>query len=240
VTYDGLDARGLAVLTGAPHVILHDSLPSALDVAHELGERGERSGALVLADEQTAGRGRAGRAWHSPRGGGIWLALLLRPAEAPLGGALAIRAGLAACDALSEADARLAPRLRWPNDLILADRKVGGILCEARWSGDRLGWVAVGVGVNVRGPLGAGLKDRGIALTDIAPDLTRATVLAALVPRLAPLATAPAALTDPERAAFLACAWTPAGERAPLGLEPDGALVVRRADGSLDRRTAPA
>ncbi len=238
--WDGLDAAAIAALTGAPLVELHDTLPSTLDLTHQLGERGEPSGALVLADEQTAGRGRAGRPWHSARGAGIWLAMLLRPATAPLGGALAIRAGLAVCDAVAAAAAGLAPRLKWPNDVMVLGRKAGGILCEARWSGERLGWVAVGVGLNLRGPPAGAPETRAIGLADVAPALTRAAVLAALGPRLAALAQAPPALEPAERADFLARAWSGPGEPAPAGLEPDGALLVCRADGSLDRRTAPA
>src|SRR3989442_8595879 len=92
--YDGHDALALRGRLGAHAVVLLQTTPSALDVAHDLGSRGEPGGTLVLADEQTAGRGRYGRRWISPLGGGIWLALLLRPRQPPAGGALALRAGL--------------------------------------------------------------------------------------------------------------------------------------------------
>ena len=79
MTYDGLDERGLAALLRLP-VVLQRSVSSVLDVAHDLGTAGAPAGTLVLADEQTAGRGRQGREWYSPPGAGIWMAMLLRPA----------------------------------------------------------------------------------------------------------------------------------------------------------------
>lgn len=237
MTYDGLDERGLERLTGAPLVVFRSSLPSTLDLAHELGERGAPAGALALSDEQTAGRGRQGRPWHSPAGTGLWLAALLRPARPPAGGALAIRAGLATVDAVADAAPEAAPRLKWPNDLVVAGRKAGGILCEARWWGEQLGWVAVGIGINVRGPVPAAVRDRAIALADVAAGVTRLGLLAALTPRIAALGARPPELDDGERERFLAACWR--GEECEadaVGLDRDGALLVRRADGALDRR----
>ncbi len=240
VVYDGQDAPALTRRLGAAGVVLLETTGSTLDVAHELGAKGARGGTLVLADEQTAGRGRLGRRWMSPRGAGIWLTMLLRPHAAPLGGALAVRAGLAAVLALESVDRKLAPRLKWPNDVIVQGRKAGGILCEARWSGDVLGWVAVGIGINVRGPFpdGAGVP---IALDEVVPGLGRLAVLEELVPRLKALETMGSALEPDERVRFtkVASPLGAAGEQI-VDLTPDGALLVRRADGSLDRRTEAA
>lgn len=238
--YDGLGDDELARRFGGGAVVLLETTGSTLDVAHDLGAKGARGGTLVLADEQTAGRGRLGRRWISPRGAGVWLTMLLRPRAAPLGGVLAVRAGLAAVLALESVDRRLAPRLKWPNDVIVQGRKAGGILCEARWSGEVLGWVAVGVGINVRGPIpdGAGLP---IALDEVVPGLTRLAVLDALVPRLKALETLGSTLEPDERARFAQLAWPLPGPGEQIeGLTPDGALLVRRADGSLDRRAEPA
>src|SRR5207247_1967686 len=73
---------------------------------------------------------------------------LLRPAHSVVG-AVAIRAGLAVADAVDALLGAPGTRLKWPNDVLLDDRKIAGILCEGRWQGDRLQWLAVGVGVNV-------------------------------------------------------------------------------------------
>jgi len=235
------DPAALAVLTGAPRVEVLDVVGSVLDVAHERAAAGAPNGTLVLAEEQSAGRGRHGRAWHSPRGAGVWLAAVVRPREAPAGGALAIRAGLAVRAAAAEADPRLEVRLKWPNDIILLDRKAGGVLCEARWSGNTLGWIAIGVGLNVAGPVAEAVADRAVALDAVVPGLTRESLVAALAPRLAALADRPALLEPAERGAYLAAAWQEAGSaEAIVDLADDGALLVRDRRGGVRRRAEPA
>ncbi len=234
--YEGLDAAGLERLTGAPLVVLQSSIPSTQDEAHRLGAEGAPGGAVVLADAQTAGRGRLGRTWHSPAGAGVWLSVLLRPSARTEGGALAIRAGLATAEALAAAAPAVAARLRWPNDVMVADRKAGGILCESRRGGGAAGWVAVGIGLNVRGPLDPAVRGRAIGLADVAPEVSRLAVVAALVPRLRALEARPASLTEEERRAFLRSEWRDPGAGDTVDLDPDGALVVRNTDGALDRR----
>jgi len=234
-TYDGLGESELQALLGAPRVVLRASTGSTLDDAHTLAAEGAAGGTVVVADAQTAGRGRLGRAWQSPAGAGIWLAIVLRPAIAPAAGALAVRAGLACVHALARLAPPLAPRLKWPNDVMVVDRKAGGVLCEARWVGDRLAWVALGVGMNVHGPVAPEVRDRAVALDQVDAGLTRAAVLAAIVPGLAALGARPAVLDDAEREAFRRVSWSPDGETVE-GLDPDGALLVRRAGGILERR----
>jgi BirA family biotin operon repressor/biotin-[acetyl-CoA-carboxylase] ligase len=118
-------------------------------VALELGHAGEPEGAVVLAEEQTAGRGRAGRAWRSDRAAGIYVTLLLRPklspVQAPL---LTMMAGLSAYAAI-QAHTGLAPDLKWPNDLLLRGKKVGGILTEMHAEPSQVRFVIVGIGLNV-------------------------------------------------------------------------------------------
>ncbi|OGU01911.1 MAG: biotin--[acetyl-CoA-carboxylase] ligase [Gemmatimonadetes bacterium GWC2_71_10] len=235
--YDGLTEAELARLVGVPLLRLHDTVGSTLDIAHELGGTGAPHGSLVLAEAQSAGRGRQGRRWLSPPGG-LWLALLLRPRVAPTGGALAVRAGLAARAALAAAAPEARAALKWPNDLIVDGRKVGGVLCEASWNGARLMWIAVGVGINVRGPVAPEVVATALALDDVAPGVTRVAVLEALVPLLRAAGEGASALTEEERAEFLAVCWR-GGADDPVALEPDGALLVRRADGGTERRVAP-
>ncbi len=235
-TYDGLDKRALASLTGASAVVIKSAVSSTLDVAHALGQGGAASGLLVLAEAQHAGRGRQGRVWLSPRGGGIWMSVLLRPRLPPSGGSLAIRAGLATVEALAAVAPALAPRLRWPNDIMVANAKAGGVLCEARWNGDTLSWVAVGIGINVRGPVPPAVEGKAIAIGDVVPGIARTAVLAELVPRIIALARADGPLGEEERARFMQLVWRVSGETI-TGLAADGALLVRRADGTLERRT---
>jgi len=118
-------------------------------VAMELGYAGEPEGAVVLAEEQTAGRGRAGRSWHSQRAAGIYVTLLLRPkispVQAPL---LTMMAGLSAHAAI-QAQTGLQPDVKWPNDLILNGQKVGGILTEMHAEPTLVRFVIVGIGINM-------------------------------------------------------------------------------------------
>ena len=118
-------------------------------VAMRMAERGEPHGALVLAEEQTGGRGRAGRSWVSEKSTGIYCTILLRPpippAHAPL---LTLVAGLAARDAAAE-DLDTVPDIRWPNDLLVGGKKFGGILTEMHAEPDRIHYAVVGIGMNV-------------------------------------------------------------------------------------------
>jgi BirA family biotin operon repressor/biotin-[acetyl-CoA-carboxylase] ligase len=118
-------------------------------VAMHLGEEGEPHGAVVLAEEQTAGRGRAGRAWLSEKSAGIHCTVLLRPpippAHAPL---LTLVAGLAARDAAAEELDNI-PDIRWPNDLLVRGRKFSGILTEMHAEPDRVHYAVIGIGINV-------------------------------------------------------------------------------------------
>ena len=114
-----------------------------------LGYADEPEGAVVLAEEQTAGRGRAGRSWHSERGAGLYMTLLLRPrlspVQAPL---LTMLAGLSAHTAVL-AQTGLAAELKWPNDLLLNGKKLGGILTEMHAEPNAVRFVIVGIGINV-------------------------------------------------------------------------------------------
>jgi BirA family biotin operon repressor/biotin-[acetyl-CoA-carboxylase] ligase len=127
-----------------------DVTPSTQRVAMELAASGAPEGALVLAQEQTAGVGRRGRSWHSARGLGIWLSLVLRP-PVPSSRCLALStwAGLAVLDTLRAR--RLdggAAGLKWPNDIVAGGRKLGGMLIDARGSGRELSYAVLGLGLN--------------------------------------------------------------------------------------------
>ena len=106
-------------------------------------------GSVYLADEQLAGRGRGDHEWRSPAGDGLYVSVLLRPLfparRLPL---LPLAAGLAAADAIRAASG-LAVDLRWPNDLLIGSRKVGGILVESKTVGGKVAFAVVGVGINI-------------------------------------------------------------------------------------------
>ncbi len=109
----------------------------------------EPEGAVFIAEEQTAGRGRAAHGWHSPRSAGVYVSVILRPQLTPADVlALSLVAGLAAAAAVRERTG-LKPDLRWPNDLLLEGKKVCGMLTELTAEATRVRYAVVGVGLNV-------------------------------------------------------------------------------------------
>jgi len=211
---------------------------STLDVLHDLASRGAPGGTLVVAREQTAGRGSRGRSWHSPVGG-LWLSWLCR-SRLPVGPeVLSLRAGLAVAHALERLGGLPPVRLKWPNDVMIGERKVGGILCEARWQGDRPAWIAVGIGMNVRNGLPAEVEAHATRLADYRDDVSVEQVLGALVETLSLMPGAPGRLTAGELEDFTARDWLAARHlAAPIpgiarGIASDGTLRIERPDGSL-------
>jgi BirA family biotin operon repressor/biotin-[acetyl-CoA-carboxylase] ligase len=140
------------------HLEIHPRLPSTQDRARQLAHDGAPEGAVVVAEEQTAGRGRMGRTWDAPAGSSLLLSILLRPPIAPAYGALITAAcSLAVLDA-AEALFGLRLSVKWPNDIIVPPgeppiagaryRKLAGILTETATVGDRLSYCTVGIGIN--------------------------------------------------------------------------------------------
>lgn len=118
-------------------------------VALQLAHAGEPEGTVVIAEEQTAGRGRAGRAWHSERAAGIYMTVLLRPPLAPVQAPLlTMLAGISAHAAI-QSEVKLSLDLKWPNDLMLDGKKLGGILTEMHAEPSAVKFVIVGIGINV-------------------------------------------------------------------------------------------
>jgi BirA family biotin operon repressor/biotin-[acetyl-CoA-carboxylase] ligase len=131
------------------HIHHYFKAASTNRIAFDRGHAGDPHGTVVIAEEQTAGRGRAGRVWHSEKTSGIYVTVLLRPSISPiLAPLITMVAGLAVRDAVLE-ETGLAPDLRWPNDLLLAGKKFCGILTEMHAEPDRVRFVIVGIGVDV-------------------------------------------------------------------------------------------
>jgi len=232
--YDGRSAESLAVLLSLPRVIIFDDVPSTLDVAHDLGEKGAEAGTLILADAQSAGRGRMGRVWRSDPGAGIWLTLLERPAGDESLGVLALRLALGLAPAL-DAFSVDSVALKWPNDLYVAGRKLAGILIEARWHGPRLDWLAVGAGINMRVP-------DGLEVAGLADGTDRVSVLRAIIPALRTAVATRGLLTREELrryalrdfAARRRC--TSPAEGIVAGIDAAGSLLVDTAQGRTASR----
>jgi len=118
-------------------------------LALEMGAQGAPEGLVIFAEEQTKGRGRLGRTWVSPKGTGLYFSVLLRPklalADVPK---LTLTAAVSVAEALEEVTG-IHPKIRWPNDLLVDGNKICGILTEMGAEADRIGYVVLGIGLNV-------------------------------------------------------------------------------------------
>jgi BirA family biotin operon repressor/biotin-[acetyl-CoA-carboxylase] ligase len=241
---------GLKTRLVAQNLYCSPEVSSTMDEARRLAEQGAPDGTLVIADYQTAGRGRLDRRWQAPPVSSLLLSFIFRPAIASHQvQQLTMLCGLALAESV-EAETGLPVGLKWPNDLEIGGAKVGGILTEIELSGVRVSYAVVGVGLNVN------LDPQQLS----GPVLTRATSLSAELGR--PVARLPllwAALYAVE-ARYLALGtgapglqvdWAKrlvtlgrtvtistgdaAREGIAEGVDVDGALLVRRVDGSLER-----
>lgn len=256
--WEGRDEEGWAEWLGCPVLELHRELPSTNDRAKALARGGAPPFTVVVAGAQSRGRGRGGKVWHSPQGGGLWISVLLAgdPGKGP--GVLPLAVGVAGARALEGviragagkgvtgvaegAGVRVA--VKWPNDLLLetGERvgKVGGILCEA--AGSR---VVAGIGINLRRPAGALPEEvaRGASFLDdavdaVPPPLLARELLAALREWADPLpGHLPEALAKEWRGRDrllgreVVCEAGPRGMAGGIG--PDGALLVRLPEGTV-------
>ena len=129
----------------------YDTVDSTNERALELLDNGAPEGALVVANHQTAGRGRRGRSWDSPAGTGLLFSLVLRPGNQDALELLTTVLGVAVSKAI-ESRTGVLTQLKWPNDVTVNDRKLAGILVESRLSGGAIEGAVAGVGVNVTWP----------------------------------------------------------------------------------------
>lgn len=138
----------------AARVLWYPQTASTNDIAAQLAESGADEGTLVVADHQTAGRGRMGRTWVSPPGVGLYASVVLRP-EAHVVPLLTLAAGVAVAEGI-EAATGLRAQVKWPNDVVVggragigAARKLAGLLAEGGTAPEGDAWVVLGVGINV-------------------------------------------------------------------------------------------
>jgi BirA family biotin operon repressor/biotin-[acetyl-CoA-carboxylase] ligase len=217
-------------------------LGSTQDLARELARAGASEGTVVLAGRQTAGRGRLGRSFVSPRGG-LYFTVVLRPAlehlrPLPIVAALAVARGL-------ERVAGLRTALKWPNDVLVGGRKVCGILVESELTGQAVNYVLLGIGMNVSADMSAYPEIAAIASSAAAEagrSVSREALAAAVLNELEELYLAVQAgqrvqdewrtrLETLGRQVRVTC-----GQITEAGLaedvDSDGSLILRRPDGS--------
>jgi len=227
-------------------------ITSTNDVAARLADGGAGEGTTVVAEAQTAGRGRHGRTWCSPPGAGLYVSTILRPdlrtVSTPGFALLTLMAGVALADAIREATG-LAVEIKWPNDLMVARRKLGGILAEGTAQGTSLEYIVLGFGINLRSA--AYPPDVALRATSIETELGRPVDRGALLARaLVNLSRARTAIAENRTSAVIdrwrtlapsaagsSVEWqTGAGLRRGLtaGVDDDGAMLVD-VGGTLER-----
>jgi BirA family biotin operon repressor/biotin-[acetyl-CoA-carboxylase] ligase len=229
---------------GRPMHLL-DTTESTNDEAKRAAKDGAPHGTTWVAEQQTAGRGRQGRAWLSPRGENLLFSVLLRvscpPSRLP---PVALVAGLAVRDAVARAARDADARIKWPNDVLVGGKKVAGILVEAMTAGTRVEGVIVGVGINVHtrnfpdelvdratsvALVAREPPDRAVLLADVLASLDRDLHVA--VSRGLGLARPRIEAADALRG--LRVRNDGGDEGVASGIDDDGRLGVRRDDGVL-------
>ena len=148
VTAEEVDSLLETEWAGHP-VVYEEEQESTNQTAKMLAEQGASHGTLVVAERQVSGRGRRGRTWHSPKGSGIWMSILLRPQSHPMSAsmltlvaAMAVAKGITRCTGMEA-------KIKWPNDIVINGKKVVGILTEMSAQMDYVNHIVVGVGINV-------------------------------------------------------------------------------------------
>ena len=208
-----------------------ESLPSTMQEAARLAAAGCEAGTAVVAEEQTAGVGRHGHSWHSERGAGLYVSVVLRRPAAPW---ITLAMGLAAAEAI-ENTTGLRADLRWPNDVMLGGRKLAGILVESV-----PGALIVGVGVNVnQQAFPADIAHLATSLRiESGREHSKVAVLEALlgwVDHYAGMDGGDVIREFQERSSYARgrrVVVDGAGEGVTEGLDEQGFLILRRPDGS--------
>ena len=180
---DALESRLETAFVGRC-AVYQASVTSTMDLARQEAEGGAPDGTLVVADEQTEGQGRRGRQWVSPPGGNIYATIILRPGAWDLR-YLGMVAPLAVCEAV-DAVADVRSVIKWPNDLLIEGRKVGGVLIDTRLRGDEVDFALVGVGINVNFDPSRHEEIREMATSlasELGRELSREALLAAFLNR---------------------------------------------------------
>ncbi|AZN40750.1 biotin--[acetyl-CoA-carboxylase] ligase [Paenibacillus albus] len=242
-----LQDKGASLVQG---VKLFDSIDSTQNIAQRLAEDGAPEGTLVIAEQQTSGRGRMGRKWVSPSGKGIYMSYVLRPAI-PLQFApqLTLLTAVALCRALRSVAAPLDIGIKWPNDLLIGGKKISGILLESTAEDERLRYVVTGIGISVnlsRDDYPPELHDIATSLAiELGRTLDRAEIIAAFFAQFqqlyviylkdgfAPIKTLWEALSvtlHKPRKLLVAGGEITA---TPVGLSDQGALLVEKEDGTI-------
>lgn len=243
-------AYGLKTQIMGQRIIYERATPSTQALAKALTSQGTAEGTIVVAETQSGGRGRVGRPWSSPHGG-IYFSIILRPDINP-GEALRLPllAGIAVAHAIKR-EINLEPRLKWPNDVLIDSKKVGGILTEMSAEMDRLDWVIIGIGLNVNTPHDSfpqEVEESAISLMEAAGrEIPRVKLLQAILTEFEslygslaesgfePLRQTWKDLSDTIGAKVVVTLPTGQVKGMAIDIDSDGALLLEKGNGDIER-----
>lgn len=166
------------------NILYYNELDSTNTTAYELAHKIKEEGTIILAEKQNKGKGRLSRQWSSPRAGGIYMSVILKPEITPFQSPIVT---LMAAVSLAEAirDTSLAQAsIKWPNDIIVNDKKIAGILTEMEAESDRIKFIILGIGVNVNTVLSELPKTASSIAHITGSPVSRQALLIALIERL--------------------------------------------------------
>jgi BirA family biotin operon repressor/biotin-[acetyl-CoA-carboxylase] ligase len=232
-------------------IVFEREVDSTNRLARDLAIAGAAEGTLVVAESQTGGRGRKGRIWFSPAGEGIYVSLILRPrfqpAEAPK---MTLLTGVALAETLVPVVSTRVT-IKWPNDVLVAGKKVAGILIEIATEIDAINYMIVGVGLNVNTPAGhfpSDLRKRATSLAvETGHPIARAAILGAFLERFeryydlvgregfSPVIRRWRALSDMTGRPVRVHSFGRSVEGTIAGIDDDGVLLLTGADGAVER-----
>jgi BirA family biotin operon repressor/biotin-[acetyl-CoA-carboxylase] ligase len=178
-------------------IIFHESLDSTNTLATGLADKGIPHGTIVIANHQLKGKGRFGRTWFSPPQGNIYMSVIVRPEIEPKDATLLTIMSAISCARAVRNSTGIEVKIKWPNDLMVSERKLGGILTEMKSDQDRIVFAVIGIGINVNAHLDAFPVDiRAVATSVIeelregkgikgySPGISRTLIIAAILNEL--------------------------------------------------------
>lgn len=244
-------AWGLDTAWLGHHIIHKTTVPSTQRFAHELALDGSPHGTVIIADEQTEGKGRISRTWHSEKGTGMWMSLILRPAILPyLAPQLTLLTATVLAEVLDGISA-VRPQIKWPNDILVQGKKTTGILTEMQAEQDQIVYVIIGIGMNVNQQIEDFPDDIKDKATSIRAETGEKVELNQLIRRFLELFEKRYTTYLQEGFNRVKSSWENYGFRLKetlqitnayqtwegvfLGIAEDGALLAEKADGSIEK-----
>jgi BirA family biotin operon repressor/biotin-[acetyl-CoA-carboxylase] ligase len=182
--YDFEIQHGLKTKSLGRKVLYFDSLDSTMDMATKLAMQGCPEGTLVLAEAQSKGRGRMGRAWHSPKYKGLYFSLVLRPKiSVDKAAVITLLCGVSIAEAVKEISGSDV-QIKWPNDILIRNKKLGGILTEIKAEMDEAAFMIIGVGLNINNDKKSLITGATSLREEAGSSFKRVEVLRAILQRL--------------------------------------------------------